>query len=471
MKMYLAGEWVSGDGESEVRNPWSGEVVDTVPKATATQVDEALAAAQTGAAQMAALTAWERGQALNRAAALLDARTEEFARTLSLEEGKPLAESRGEVERCPDLLRLSAFEGTQLRGEVLPLDAAANGAGKFGMALRVPCGVVVAITPFNFPMLLVLHKVGPALAAGNAVVLKPAGATPLVALKLTELMLEAGLPPLALQCITGDGSTIGRQLCADPRVRKITFTGSTAVGEEITRVAGIKRLSLELGGNAPVVVLADADIEAAAAQTALAGYINAGQVCISTQRVIVDRAVYGDFVDALAPKVAAIAPGDPFAEGTRLSAMITEDEARRVESWVGEAVADGARIVAGGERDGAVHAATLVADVDPSMRIFREELFGPAVAVTPAADAAAALELANAGNYGLSAGVFTNDVNVALKYARAIESGVVYINAAPPWRADLMPYGGVKQSGVGIEGPRYAVQEMTEVRTVVFHQS
>jgi acyl-CoA reductase-like NAD-dependent aldehyde dehydrogenase len=471
MKMYVAGEWVAGEGETEVTSPWSGEVVDTVPVATAAHVDRALAAAQEGAAQMAALTAYERSQALNRAAALLDTRVEEFARTLSLEEGKPLTESRGEVGRCPDLLRLSAFEGAQLRGEVLPLDAAANGAGKFGIALRVPCGVVVAITPFNFPMLLVLHKVGPALAAGNAVILKPAGVTPLVALKLTELLLEAGLPPLALQCITGDGSVVGRRLCADPRVRKITFTGSTAVGEDITRVAGVKRLSLELGGNAPLLVLADADIEAAATQTAVAGYANAGQVCISTQRVIVERGVYADFVDALAPKVAAIAAGDPFAEGTRLSAMITEREAARVESWIGEAVADGARVVAGGGREGAVHAATVVADVEPSMRIFREELFGPAVAVTPAADAAQALSLANDGSFGLCAGVFTKDVNVALRYARALESGVVTINAAPPWRADLMPYGGVKQSGVGLEGPRYAVQEMTEVRTVVFHQS
>jgi glyceraldehyde-3-phosphate dehydrogenase (NADP+) len=469
--MYVAGEWVTGAAEAEVRSPWSGEIVDTVPLASAEQADAALAAAVQGAAQMAALTAWERSQILNRAAALLEDRIEDFAHTLSMEQGKPLGESLGEVGRCPELLRLSAFEGAQLRGEVLPLDAAANGAGKLGLALRVPCGVVVAITPFNFPLLLVLHKVGPALAAGNAVILKPAGTTPLVALKLTGLLLEAGLPPLALQCITGDGATVGRSLCADPRVRKITFTGSTAVGEEITRVAGIKRLSLELGGNAPLVVLADADIEAAAAQTAVAGYVNAGQVCISTQRVIVERAIYADFVAALAPKVAAIGSGDPFADGTRLSAMITESEAARVESWIGEAVADGARIVVGGEREGAVHAATVVADVSPSMRIFREELFGPAVTVTAAADADAALALANDGSYGLSAGVFTNDVNVALRHARALESGVVYINVAPPWRADLMPYGGVKQSGIGVEGPRYAVHEMTEVRTVVFHQS
>jgi acyl-CoA reductase-like NAD-dependent aldehyde dehydrogenase len=468
VKMYLAGEWIDGGGEREISNPYSGDVVDSVPNATADQIEQALAAAVAGAAAQAKATAFERCEALNRAAALLEGRIEEFARLLSQEEGKPLAESRIEVTRCPDILRLSAFEGGQLRGEVLPLDSARNGAGKFGMAVRVPCGVIVAITPFNFPMLLVLHKIAPALAVGNSVILKPASATPLVALRLTELMLEAGLPPLALQCITGGGGDIGRQLCADPRVRKITFTGSTAVGEEITRVAGVKRLSLELGGNAPLAVLADADIEDAARQVSVAGYANAGQVCISTQRVIVDRAIYADFLDALAPKVDAIRTGDQFEDGVALSAMISLSEAERVQSWIGDAVSSGARVVAGGERDGSVHSATLVADVDPSMQIFREELFGPAVAVTPAAGLDEVLELANRSDYGLSAGVFTRDLDTAMRFGRQLDAGVVCINTAPPWRADLMPYGGVKQSGIGTEGPRYAVHEMTEVRTVVF---
>jgi glyceraldehyde-3-phosphate dehydrogenase (NADP+) len=471
MKMFLAGEWVDGGGERQVVNPWSGDVLDTVPDATPEQVDRALDAAVRGAREMAALSAWERSRILNGAADLLEARVEDVARTLSLEEGKPLAEARAEVSRCPELIRLSAFEGAQLRGEVLPLDAAPNGAGKFGLALRIPCGVVVAITPFNFPLLLVLHKVAPALATGNAVILKPASTTPLVALELTKALLEAGLPPLGVQCITGDGGALGRQLCADRRVRKITFTGSTAVGEEITRVAGVKRLSLELGGNAPVAVLADADVERAAAQVATAGYVNAGQVCISTQRVIVERRVYADFLDALAPQVAAIPTGDPFDPATKLAAMISAREAERVESWVGEAVTAGARVVAGGERDGAVHSATVVADVDPAMRMFRDEIFGPVVGVTPASDDAETLRLANQSDFGLSAGVFTRDVDAALRCAREVDAGVVCINAAPPWRADLMPYGGVKQSGVGTEGPRYAVQEMTEVKTVVFQQS
>jgi acyl-CoA reductase-like NAD-dependent aldehyde dehydrogenase len=470
VRMYLAGEWTGGDGETAITNPWSGEVVDTVPLASAADVDRALVAAVAGAEAMASLTAYERAGVLDRAAALLTERAEEFAHVLSLEEGKPLAESRGEVGRCPDLMRLSAFEGSQLRGEVLPLDAAFNGAGKIGMAMRVPCGVVVAITPFNFPLLLVLHKVAPALAAGNAVILKPASTTPLVALKLTEILLEAGLPPLGIQCLTGDGRALGTQLCSDPRVRKITFTGSTAAGEQITRVAGIKSIALELGGNAPVIVLANGDIEAAAAQIALGGYANAGQVCISTQRVIVERRVYGDMLDALAPRIAEITTGDPMVDGTRLAAMITEGEAARVNDWIGEAVSQGARVVAGGGRDGAVHEATLIGDVDPSMRLFQEELFGPAVTLTPAEDAREALALANDSAYGLTAGVFTSDLNTALAHMRKLEAGVIYINGAPPWRADLMPYGGVKQSGVGTEGPRYAVQAMTEVRTVVFNQ-
>ncbi|MBS1843174.1 MAG: aldehyde dehydrogenase family protein [Actinobacteria bacterium] len=467
MQMYVGGEWVSGDGEHEIFNPWSGDVLDTVPIATAGQVEQALGAALEGAHQMAGLTAWERSQILNRAAESLESRLDEFALTISLEQGKPLTEARAEMSRMPDLLRLSAFEGAQLRGEVLPLDAAASGADKLGLAMRVPCGVVVAITPFNFPILLVLHKVAPALAAGNAVILKPAASTPLVALKLVELLVSAGLPSMALQCLTGDGATLGRQLCSDPRVRKVTFTGSTAVGDAITKVAGVKRLSLELGGNAPVVVLGDGDIDAAAEQTAVGGYFNAGQVCISTQRVIVDRRVYGDFLDSLAPRVEAIRQGDPLEDDTRLAAMISEDAAAQVGNSIDEAISAGARLVAGGERDGAMHAATVVADVAPEMRIFREELFGPAVAVTPVDDAEEAMALANASAYGLSAGVFTKDLDTALQHARDLEAGLVYINIAPPWRADLMPYGGLKQSGIGVEGPRYAVQEMTEVKTVV----
>ena len=469
MKMYVSGEWVEAPTMVPVRSPNSGEVIDMVPAATPEQVDQALAAAVEGAAAMARLTAYERSQIMHRAANLLAANVDDLARTISLEEGKPLSEARGEASRVPDFIRLCAFEGSQARGETLPLDAHDGTRGKLGFTLRVPCGVVVAISSFNYPLLLVVHKVGPALAAGNAVILKPASTTPLTALKLTRLLLEAGLPANALQCLTGSGALIGPQLCADRRVRKITFTGSTEVGEQITQVAGVKRLSLELGSNCPLIVLPDADIDAVAEATVIGGYVNAGQVCISTQRVLVDRRVYGDFLDALKPRVQAIKVGDPLAADTKLSAMISETEAQRVGAWVRDAVAHGARVVTGGERNGAVFTPTIVADVRPEMRISCEELFGPAVAVTPVSSMDEALSLANDSDYGLSAGIFTRDIGQAMRFAREAQSGMVHINWTPLWRADLMPYGGFKGSGIGKEGPRYAVEEMTELKTVIIH--
>lgn len=469
MQMYIAGAWTESANAMPVVAPFSGEVVDTVPIATSAQVDQCLAAAKSGARAMAKLTGYERNQLLQKAADLLASRLEDFARTISLEEGKPLAEARGEVSRMPDLLRLCGFEGTQIRGESLPLDSQVGTKGKLGLTLRTPCGVVLAITPFNYPVLLVVHKVGPALAAGNAVILKPAERTPLSALKLTKVLLEAGFPENAIQCILGNGSDIGPQLCAAEGIRKISFTGSSQVGAAISRVAGVKRLSLELGSNSPLVILTDADLEKVAEATATGGYANAGQVCISTQRVLVHKSVYADFLDALKPKVEAITVGDPLKDESKLSAMINEKEAQRVESWVSEAVSQGARVVTGGERSGAVYAPTVVADVKPQMRISCEELFGPAVAVTPVGNLDEALELSNDSKYGLGAGIFTRDVTQALKFARGVESGNVMINWTPLWRADFMPYGGFKSSGIGKEGPRYAVEEMTETKTVVFH--
>jgi glyceraldehyde-3-phosphate dehydrogenase (NADP+) len=467
--MYVNGAWTGSPRELPVVAPYSGQVVDTVPMATGEQVDQCLAAAVHGMSAMKQLSAYDRQRILNRAADLLSERSEDFARTISLEEGKPLSESRGEVSRMPDLLRLCGFEGSQLRGESLPLDAQSGAKGKLGFTLRVPCGIVLAITPFNYPLLLVVHKVGPALAAGNAVILKPSDRTPLTALKFTALLLEAGIPENGIQCIIGSGADLGPKLCSDARIRKISFTGSSAVGAEITGVAGIKRLSLELGSNSPVVVLPDGDVEKAAEATAIGGYVNAGQVCISAQRILVHRSAYADFIDALTPKVQSIKVGDPLAEDSRLCAMISEGEAVRMENWIREAVDGGARVVTGGQRDRGVYQPTVVADVDPKMRISREELFGPAVALTPVDSVEEAIEMANSSNYGLGAGIFTRDVTTALRFARSVESGNVMINWTPLWRADLMPYGGLKNSGIGKEGPRYAVEEMTDSKTVVFH--
>lgn len=469
MRMYLNGEWVSSPTVAEIRNPYTGDAVDTVPEATKEQVERAVGAALQGARAMARLTAYERSEILLRAAALIEQRVDQFAQTITAEEGKPLTESRAEAARVPDLLRLSAYEGAQLRGETLPLDAQAGTRGKVGLTVRVPCGVVAAITPFNFPFLLVAHKVGPALAAGNSVVLKPASATPLTALAFTEVLVEAGLPAQGIQTLTGPGSTVGSALVSDRRVRKVSFTGSREVGERIAQLAGPKRLALELGANCPLVVMPDADLRAAVAATARSGYINAGQVCISTQRVIVDRRVYVDFLDALVLAVEQIRVGDPFTDGIGLSAMVSEGEASRVSSWIAEAINDGARLLTGGDRSGAVLTPAILADADDRMRVSREELFGPAVVVTPATTLDEALALVNDSEYGLGAGIFTRDLETAFRFALETETGMVMINESPLWRADLMPYGGLKGSGFGREGPRYVIEEMTEVRTIVFH--
>lgn len=470
MKMFVAGEWTEGRAQEEVRNPYSGEVVDTVPVAGKDDARRALDTAVAGARAQRMTTGYDRQVILHRAATLADQRVEQLARTISAESGKTLAEAMGEASRAGEILRLSAFEGTQLYGESLPLDAH-KGAGlaKLGFTLRQPCGVVVAITPFNFPLLLVLHKIGPALAAGNAVVLKPARTTPLTALLLAEILLDAGLPPEALSVLPGPGSELGDALCSDPRVRKISFTGSTAVGERITRVAGVKKLSLELGASCPVVVLPDADLELAARSVSIGGYGNAGQVCISVQRVIVDRSVQSDFLDALDEQVAEIRTGDPLDPATTMGTLITRGEAERVQAAVRHAADAGAKVLRGGDRDGATVQPTIVTDVDPDSPFSQEELFGPAVAVTPASTVEEAVALANNTRYGLGAGIFTRDVSNAIRFAREAEAGNVHVNWSPLWRADLMPYGGFKGSGIGKEGPRAAVAEMTEVKTVVLH--
>jgi glyceraldehyde-3-phosphate dehydrogenase (NADP+) len=468
--MYVAGEWRGAASEEEIRSPYDGTVVGVVPVADVDDADLAVTAAVDGARVMRALPAWERAEILRRAADLVDAALEDLARTIALEVGKPLAEARGEAARIPALMRTSASEGARMHGETVPVDSAANGAGKLSFTLRQPCGVVVAISPFNYPALLVAHKVGPALAAGNAVVLKPARQTPLTALFLTRKLLEAELPENAIQCLTGPGAELGRALCADARVRKVSFTGSTAVGESITRVAGVKRLSLELGANCPLILLPDADLDRVAAATATGGYVNAGQVCISVQRVLVAREVYGEFVERLTPLVEGLRTGHPLDEQTALGPVISEAEAIRVERTIHDAVAAGATLVTGGDRDGAVVAPSILGDVDPSLEVSRSELFGPAVALTPVSGLDEAITLANDSDYGLGAGLFTSDLDSALRVATDVDCGSIQINSSPLWRADPMPYGGLKGSGVGKEGPRSAIEEMTELKTVVFHR-
>ena len=469
MKLYFKGAWRGGDELIEVINPFDGQIVDTVPRATAQDVEEAIESAQRGAEDMKSLTGYERFEILSRATALIRQRADEIARTLSLEEGKPLAEALFEVDRSAQTLELSGEEAKRLSGEVLPLDGGKGVKNKLGFTLRVPCGVIAAIAPFNFPLNLVCHKVGPAIAAGNSVILKPASDTPLVSLKLVEILLEAGLPPMGISCLTGSGSLIGEKICSDPRIRKISFTGSKEVGERICAVAGLKKVTMELGSNCPLVVLPDADLDEVANLAVSSAYTNAGQVCISAQRLIVMDSVREGLIETMKPKVEALKVGDQLLEETGIGPMVRKSDASRVESWIQEAVGDGAQLVCGGERDGALMQPTLLDGATPNMRVCREELFGPAVSVMSVSSIDEAIRLANDTEFGLSAGLFTKDIDAAMRFAREVDSGNIHINWGPLWRTDAMPYGGMKGSGMGKEGPKYAIEEMTEMKSVIIH--
>ncbi len=469
MKFFVAGTWQDRDERIPVVNPANGETIDTVPIASIADVQSAVESSVQGATIMASLPGYERFQILRRAADLLAARRDSLAKTLSSEEGKPIREAESEVDRAMETLELSGEEAKRISGEVLPIDSGKGVANKLGFTLRVPCGVVAAITPFNFPLNLVCHKVGPALAAGNSVILKPASDTPLVALQLVEILLEAGVPPLAITCITGNGQVLGEAICSDRRIRKISFTGSQQVGEQICKIAGIKKVTMELGSNSPLVVLPDADIEKVVAATIAGAFANAGQVCISAQRLIVTSKVHDELIGALIPKIEAIVSGDQLQPATELGPMVREAEAARVQSWIEEAVGEGATIACGGERNGAFLQPTLVLNAKRNMKIVKDELFGPGIAVCRADDVDEAIKMANDTNYGLSAGVFTQDIDAAVRFAKEVHSGNIHINWGPQWRTDSMPYGGLKDSGLGKEGPKYAVEEMTELKAVVIH--
>ncbi|MGO3151006.1 MAG: aldehyde dehydrogenase family protein [Galactobacter sp.] len=470
--MLIGNEWVAASsGETvDVRSPYDSRVVGTVPAAGAQDVEAAIKAAQQGAEEWRRTPAWKRADVLTKAAALADERTEDIARVMSDENGKTLTEARSEAGRTGDIIRLAAFEGTQLYGETLPLDAnRGTGQEKIGFTLRQPVGIVAAITPFNYPALLVNHKIAPAIAAGNAVILKPATATPLTALAIAECFVDAGLPAGVLNVITGRGSTLGDALATDGRIRKISFTGSTSVGEHLAAVAGIKKLSLELGSCCPVIVLPDADLDLATKALALGAYTNTGEACISVQRVMVHQDIAAELTQRLKERTEQITAGDPQDSGTTIGPLISEPEAKRVEEMVQRAIAAGATLVTGGQREGAVMQPTLLTDVAPDAEIAQEEIFGPVMALVRVKDVDEAIEVANSSRYGLGAGVFTNDLDTVVRCAREIDAGTVDMNWTSLFRADLMPYGGLGASGIGKEGVRSAVEEMTEVKTVVLH--
>ena len=464
-KLLIAGEWVETGEWQEVRSPYSGDVVARVAKAGADETRRAVDAA--AAAMEEPLPAHKRADILVRVAGALGRRHDEVARLISDEAGKPMKAARVEASRAMSTYTFSAVEARKLAGAMVPMDASQAGEGKLAFTLRRPLGVVGAISPFNFPLNLVAHKIAPSLAAGCAVVLKPAAQTPLSALLLAELEDEAGLPPGWLNVVVGPSSEIGDVLVEDDRVKVITFTGSSGVGWKLAERSPRKRVNLELGNSTPLIVEADADLDAAVAATAQHGFSFAGQSCISIQRVYVQEAVYDEFVSALVPKVEALKLGDPADEETDVGPVIDEDARERILKWVDEARSGGAEILTGGDLDGDLVRPTVIADAGPELKVSCQEVFGPVVTVNRYGTLDEALELANGTEFGLQAGIFTASIRTAMRAAQELEFGGVIVNEAPTFRADQMPYGGVKESGNTKEGPAYAVRELTDERVVV----
>jgi acyl-CoA reductase-like NAD-dependent aldehyde dehydrogenase len=464
-KLLIGGDWIETGDWLEVRSPYSGDVVGRVAKAGTAEARRAVDAAE--AAMREPLPAHKRAEILVRVAGALGRRHEDAAQTISVEAGKPLKAARIEASRAMSTFTFAAVEARTLGGEMVPMDASQAGAGKLAFTLRRPIGIVGAISPFNFPLNLVAHKIAPALAAGCAVVLKPASQTPFSALLLAELMTESGLPPGWLNVLVGPASEIGDVLVEDERVRAITFTGSGDVGWKLAERAPRKRVKLELGNATPVIVEPDADLEDVATRLAANAFSFAGQSCISVQRIYVHRDAYDDLLGHFVPKVEALVVGDPADETTDVGPLIDRDARDRVLAWISEARAAGADILTGGDLDGELLRPTVIADAAPDLKVSCEEVFGPVCTVTRYETLDEAVALANGTRYGLQAGIFMRDLKTALATAQRLDFGGVTVNEAPTFRADQMPYGGVKDSGNTREGPAYAVRELTEEHLVV----
>lgn len=465
-KLFIGGQWVAGGEISEIRNKYSGEVVGTLPSARAEEIDAALEAARRAAPAMAAMPAHKRATILRRTAELMGERREEIARTIAAEAGKALKFARMEVDRSISTFLVAAEEARRIHGETVPLDAVPAGEGYFGFWSRRPVGVVVAITPFNFPLNLVAHKVAPAIAAGNSLVLKPAELTPLAAVALCQALEQAGLPAGAVNLVHGDGSKVGPPLVSDPRVAKITFTGSTEVGKIILATAGIKKVTLELGNSSPVIIAPDADLDFVAKRCAVGAYYNSGQVCISVQRIYCDKRVDEPFTEKFVNATQAMVVGDPLDERVDVGPMISLKEAERIDGWVQEATRSGAKALTGGKREGVVYWPTVLTQVSPEMKVVRHEAFAPVATVMATGDFEEALRQADATEYGLQASVFTRDIERAFQAIRQLNFGGIIVNDTPNFRADHMPYGGNRESGLGREGARFAIEEMTNIQMV-----
>lgn len=464
-RLLIGGEWVDGEGIDQLRDRYRGEVFGEMHVASPDQVTQAISGAVEGLAE-STLSPYERYQILMTASRLIRDRSEQLVSTMRDEAGFTRADGENEVNRCAQTLELSAEEAKHLNGELVPMLAAAGARDRIGFTIRAPRGVICAITPFNSPLNTLAHKVGPALAAGNSVVIKPSSYTPLSAVALCEVLIEAGLSPKLLALVHGPGGQIGRVLLADERIAYYAFTGSTQVGREIQQAAGLRGTQLELGSIASTIVCDDADFDLAIPKILNAGFRKAGQVCTSVQRLLVDRKVHDAFMAKLIEAVGKVKSGDPAEDGTIVGPMISLAHAERAERWIAEAVAGGATVMVGGKRDGAVMQPTVLSGVNDRMKVVCEEIFAPVLSVIPFDTVEEAVERANASPYGLAAGLFTSNLHRALRLAQSLRFGGVHVNEASSARIDAMPFGGVKDSGFGREGPAYAVREMSEERLI-----
>jgi acyl-CoA reductase-like NAD-dependent aldehyde dehydrogenase len=462
------GQWKQGETTVRVVNPFTGQAVADVVQAAESDLEQAVASTTSAATAMAALPGHARYNVLQEIAALIYRRREEFASTITAEAGKPITDARREVSRAVQTFTVAAEESRRIAGDVIPLDWTPSTESHLGMLRRFPIGPILGITPFNFPLNLVAHKVAPALAAGNPILIKPAPQTPLTALLLGEVALEAGVPPGGLNVVPC-GNVLAERLVIDPRFKLLSFTGSAPVGWMLKAKCGKKKVTLELGGNAGVIIEADADLEVAAQRCATGGFGYAGQTCISVQRVFVHHTVADLFTTKLLMQVARLKAGDPTDEATVVGPLIDQPAAQRVEQWIAEAVGQGARVLLGGNRRGSVVDATVLSNVKAEMKVSCQEVFGPVVTVTPYRQLSEAIAALNQSDYGLQAGIFTQDVNKIFHAFRHLEVGAVLANEIPTFRADHMPYGGVKDSGLGREGVRSAIEDMTEPRLLVLN--